>query len=171
MNISQTAKVYAKALSQIKADSYLIKKDFKEVTESFTGELYKVFDNPSISSEIKQDILKESFKGKISPELYEFLKMLAEKNRIKQLKEIYEAYVQETNIKNNTQEAEITSAIELDNIYKQTIIKKLEEKTNQTIQPHWLISEEIIGGIVIRIGDLVIDTSLKNKIEKLRKQL
>ena len=171
MKITQSAKTYAKALAQIKSDNNIIKNDLKEVTETFCKDLYDVFNNPTVSSEIKLDILKETFQNKINPELFEFLTILSQKNRIKQLGEIYEAYLQEINIKNNILDAQITSSIELNDRYKQIIIDKLQQKTQKNIQPHWFVSEEIIGGIIIKIGDLVIDTSLKNKLDKLRKQL
>jgi F-type H+-transporting ATPase subunit delta len=117
----------------------------------------------------KNEILNEIFNGKINEKTIEFLKLLVEKNRILQFKEILESYKQKLNDINDVKEVEITSAIELTDEFKSKIISKLETKLNKKIVPNWTISEDIISGLVIQFDDTSIDTSLKNKIENLSK--
>ena len=171
IKISQTANIYAEALSKIDADKNIIKNDFYQVISTITFELMTVFNNPTIPTDKKLEILKEVFENKINQKLYDFLKILVEKNRISLINEIYESYTQTINSENNIQTVEVTSAIELDNSYKDKIINKLKEKTKKEIQAEWITDKSIIAGLIIKIGDTVIDSSLKNKIDKLKKQL
>ena len=164
LRISQTANIYAEALTQLKED---IKSDFNNIIETFTNELYETLDNPTLPLSTKNLIIDEIFSNKINQKLVEFLKMLTKKNRIKLISEIYEAYIQKTNSIENIQIVNITSAVNLRDEQKKQIIKKLQENIGKIISPNWSVSEDIIAGLVIKINDTIIDTSLKNKIDKL----
>ena len=65
----------------------------------------------------------------------------------------------------------ITSAVELDNNQKSVLLSKLESKLNKKVEPEYVISSDIIGGLVIEIEDKTIDCSLKAKFDNMQKQL
>ena len=169
--ISQTANIYADALMDLNIDKEVVRNDFKDIVDSLTPDFLDVFKNPCISTEKKLEILETAFKDKISNYMYDFLKILTEKNRFNIINEINEAFIQKYNIVNNLQSVVIISAIELDAKYKEKVISKLQDKLNKKIIPVWQISPDIIAGLVIKIGDNIIDTSLKNKINKLKKEM
>ena len=98
------------------------------------------------------------------------LKLLTEKNRISELKGIYEALSGFKNKKTNKKNVEIVSAIELNNETKQRIIEKLNKKLNCDIMPLWQIDKSIIAGLVFKYDDYVIDTSVLAKLKQLSKQ-
>lgn len=165
------SKIYAKSLFELSLDNEIIKTELKSVLETFTSELYTFFSNPAVSINAKLEILDEIFSGKVKHEILAFLKLLAENNRIEQLSEIYVGFVEKLNEVSGILDVEITSALELDNDLKQKILGRLSEKLKKTIEPKWTVSEDIIAGLVIKIGDDVIDTSMKNKLDNLSKYI
>jgi F-type H+-transporting ATPase subunit delta len=165
---NQADKIYAQSLLELDADKKLILDELIKVEEVFTSspELINILKNPTISISIRTEILENIFKDKINDKLYKFLEILVEKNRINRLKEITESYKLKFNTQNNIKDIEIISAIELDEKHKEKIIKTLEKKFNKVIMPKWNINPEIIGGLIYKIGDSVIDTSIRHKLEK-----
>ena len=101
----------------------------------------------------------------------QFIKILTEKNRLNEIEQIKFSYIEKVNNFNNIQKVEIISAIELTNETKTKITNKLSEKLNKTIIPTWNINKEIISGLVFKIDDDIIDTSLLNKIESIGKNI
>ena len=70
---------------------------------------------------------------------------------------------------NNIKRVEIVSAVELSDEQKQKTIEKLHIRLNKEVKVNWALDTNIIGGLVIKIDDDIIDTSLKNKLDKLSK--
>ena len=101
----------------------------------------------------------------------DFLKILIEKKRFKELEGIVAAYQEELDKINNLQRVEVISAVELDDNSKQRIIEKLQKRLQKNVIAQWQTDEEIIGGLVVKINDDVIDSSLKNKLENLSKNI
>ena len=81
------------------------------------------------------------------------------------------AYKEDLDKINNIQRVEVVSAIELDDNSKQKIIDKLQHRLQKNVIAQWQTDEEIIGGLVVKINDDVIDSSLKNKLENLSKNI
>lgn len=175
--ISLSAKNYADALVKLGKDGVLsfddIYKNLEIVNEitSLSPDLVNVLENPTISVDTKNSIVEEVFSNQIDSHIKDFLKILIEKNRFNELKGIIEAYSVELDNINNIKRVEVTSAIDLKEETKQRIIEKLQTKLQKTVIAQWLKNEEIIGGLVIKIDDDVIDSSLKNKLENLSKNL
>lgn len=125
--------------------------------------------NPSISLQIKYEILDEIFKNELSEKVLNFIKILVEKNRFNEFEQIVQAYSDEVDQNNNIKRVEIVSAVELSDNQKQKAIEKLEARLQKTVKVGWTVDTSIIGGLIIKIDDDVIDTSLKNKLDKLSK--
>ena len=171
MIISQVSKNYAKALVSLEIDEKGLLKDFRNILETFrsSDDLRNILSNPTINLDQKLKITEDIFKSKISDDSYRFLILLIEKNRLNLLDEIYESTISELDRQNNIQTISVTSAVELNDEFKLKILKLFEKKLNKTIKPEWIIDREIIAGLSIKIGDTLIDTSLKNKIKNLSK--
>lgn len=125
--------------------------------------------NPSISLQIKYEILDKIFKKELSEKVLNFIKILVEKNRFNEFEQIVQAYSDEVDQNNNIKRVEIVSAVELSDNQKQKAIEKLEARLQKTVKVGWTVDTSIIGGLIIKIDDDVIDTSLKNKLDKLSK--
>lgn len=175
--ISLSAKNYAYALVKLGQDGLIsyddIYKNLEIVNEiiSSSTDLTNVLDNPSISDETKYSIIDEVFSNQIDKLIVDFLKILIEKKRFREFNGIVEAYRAELDKINNIKRIEVISAVDLNEETKKKIIEKLQNKLQKNIIAEWQINEEIIGGLVIKIDDDIIDSSLKNKLENLSKNL
>lgn len=169
--VTQTAKIYANALFELTQDSNQLLTQIKQVEEVFvqSQDLYNLLSNPSVDISVKYEILDSVFEDKIDKNIINFLKILAQKERIKEFSQIVNAYQQNFDKKNNVKLVEIISAIELGEDYKQKIIQKLEQKLNSSINTQWTINPEIIGGLIFRCNDVVIDSSVAKQIENFGK--
>lgn len=169
--ISQASKIYANALAELTLDKDVIINDLKQIIEVFekSGDLRAILSNSSVNSGKKKEIITEIFGGKIDEKLVNFLYILTEKNKINLLNEILASFEQISAENSGVSVVQIISAVELNQDYKQRIIQKLEAKLNKKVEPVWDIEPEIIGGLIFKINDTVIDSSLKNKIENFSK--
>ena len=136
-------------------------------------DLKEFIQNPVISKKDKKEVLDKIFNGKVSASLLNFLFLLCENNRLNILDDIFSSFVLEINKMENTVDAIITSAVPLDDAQKERLISKLQnkiktDKGNIKVNPEFQIDEAILGGIVVKINDTVIDLSIRKKFENLR---
>lgn len=177
IQISLTAKNYADALVKLGQDNVISYDDILNNLEIISEicrqskDLTDVLENPAISDETKFSIIDEVFTKSVNEKIRDFLKILIEKKRFKELEGIVAAYQEELDKINNLQRVEVISAIELDDNSKQRIIEKLQKRLQKNVIAQWQTDEEIIGGLVVKINDDVIDSSLKNKLENLSKNI
>ena len=175
MIISQTAKTYAKGLIQTAQDGSIdfvaIQHDLKTISEILESspDLNTVLLSPAVTMEQKINIIEDVFRTEISSQVLNFLKLLVEKVRFNEFEQIVRAFQYELDEINGVKKIVVTSAIELDEVYKQRITEKLNTKLNKNIVADWQIDESIIGGLIVQIDDDVIDTSIKNKLENIQK--
>ncbi len=131
-----------------------------------SNELNTVLTSPIIHK--KQEIIDEVFKNEIGSEVLNLLKILADKGRFSEFKNIFEEYKKLQDEKNGVKSVTVISAIELKDEYKSQITDALAKRINKKINAAWQINPEIIGGLVVKIDDDIIDTSIKNKLDNLR---
>ena len=99
------------------------------------------------------------------------MKLLVEKNRFDEFESIVIAFNDYLDKKSNKKTVEIISPIKLNFETKSNILFKLEHKLNCEVVPHWTVDESIIAGLAFKFDDYVIDTSIRNKIENLCKNI
>lgn len=134
-------------------------------------DLREVLDNPIISTEDKKDVIDSIFGSEIDRLVINFLKIVVEKKRFFTFKEIQSEYKKRLDQINNISRIKVTSAVDLNDEMKNKIIDKLQTKLQKTVEVDWDKDEEIIAGLIIKMGDNIIDTSLKNKLEDLSKNI
>ena len=170
---SISSKNYADALSELATNSSLsfdeIREDLQKVETILqsSAELKSVLENVTISVDVKSEIIEEVFRNQVCAQIVNFLKILAEKGKFSQFAEVKAAFEECYNREKNIQFVTVTSAVELREDQRQRVVSKLQEKLNKTIQALWRVDESLIGGLVVKIDDNVINASLKNKLEKL----
>ena len=175
--ISLSAKNYSKALVEMVSDNVIsfedLSKDLATVSEILetSQDLRLTLENPTVSEEVKSQIVEEVFKNEVHPQVVSFLKVLIDKNRSSEFSQIKADYEIKLDDVNKIQAVEITSAVELSEEYRERILQKLSEKLQKNIRPNWKVDEKIIAGLIYRINDNVIDTSIKSKLDKLNKNL
>lgn len=175
--ISLSAKNYSKALVEMVRDNVIsfedLSKDLATASEILetSQDLRLTLENPTVSEEVKSQIIEEVFKNEVHPQVVSFLKVLIDKNRFSEFSQIKADYEIKLDDVNKIQSVEITSAVELSEEYRERILQKLGEKLQKNIRPNWKVDENIIAGLIYRINDNVIDTSIKSKLDKLNKNL
>lgn len=166
--VSTSAITYAKSLFE--ADNNALS-DLNTVLDVINSskEFELTMLNPSISLQTKYEIIDEIFKKELNEKVLNFIKILVEKNRFNEFNQIIQAYSDELDNMNNIKRVEVVSAVELSDSQKQKTIEKLQMRLNKEVKVNWALDTNIIGGLVIKIDDDIIDTSLKNKLDKLSK--
>ena len=169
--ITTTAKIYADALIDKNSTNHI--NDLEVVLHTLVDNknLEEVLQNPTISIEQKIEIIDEIFKNHISKEVLNFIKILTEKKHIAELEAIIEILKTKIEENNGIKKVTIISAIKLTKEYQKEITDILSKKLNKKIKPDWQIDETIIAGLIIKIDDDVIDTSVKAKLDKIKGNL
>ena len=126
--------------------------------------------NPIITTIDKKDVIDKVFVD-FSDNTKNFLYLLVEKNRFSHFESIFETFVSFVDERNNVKSVEIISAVELYDDEKNRLVDKLQRKLSCVVRPTYVIDETILAGLIIKIGDKVVDNSLKTRFAGLKRQL
>ncbi len=173
--MSRAAIRYAKAvlsLAQDKKATDDIQKDMQSIIATVEGsaELKMVLNSPLIKSEVKLASLREIFKStnEITQKLFD---ILIENKRVNLLAEVAKQYIVLFDQSNNTQVATVTTAVPLDKALSEKVLAKVKELTGNEATIENVIDESIIGGFILRVGDLQYNASIANKLTNLKREL
>ncbi|MBE7710512.1 MAG: ATP synthase F1 subunit delta [Cyanobacteria bacterium SIG31] len=177
-NCELVAKRWALALMELAQEDDNISKedildDLREIAQTIDSseELSNVINNPSVSTEEKQVVLCKLFQNSIMPIVYNFLFVLNLRKRVGIVSDIAIEFEKELNRIKNIAHINVVSAIELNDERKEDIKTKIAEKLNKDIVVEWGVDEDIIAGLIFKIDELVIDNSIKHKLEDLSKEI
>lgn len=135
-------------------------------------DLIKLLSHPKVSKEEKLKIVTDTFDGKASDELTGLMVMVVEKGHVNELISILNYFVKQVKREKNIGVATVASAVELSESQKQAIEKRLIETTvYDTMEIDYSVDKALIGGLVIRIEDRVVDSSIKTKLENMSRTL
>jgi len=123
--------------------------------------------NPSIEREKVIDIILNVCSDKLNDEGKNFVKVLAENGRLNVVAEIAERYEEHRAEAEKTVEAEVTSAFALSDAQIKAMTDALKKRLGREVNLITKIDDSIVGGAVIRAGDLVIDGSVSGQLDKL----
>ncbi len=136
------------------------------------GELSTLMNHPKIVKEEKIQILENIFKGRISDELLGLMRMLVSKNHYGEMEGVFSYFLDRVKEYKNIGTAYVTSARPLRDAQKAQIQEKLLATTKYvSFEMHFSVDESLIGGMVIRIGDRVVDSSIRTKLQNLTREL
>ena len=171
------AQRYSDALVEIAKDGKLtyfkISTDLELVknTLSQSKDLNEFLVNPITSIEDKKEIIDRVLSGEIDGLIVNFLKVLIDKNRFSVFGEVLNAYNKALDRVNNISRIQVVSAVEMTEDAKNKLKEKLETKLKKNVVIDLEINPEIIAGLVIKMGDNIVDVSLKHKLEDLSKNI
>ena len=135
-------------------------------------EFSKLMNHPKVGKDEKLQVVKEVFDTRVDKELVGFLRLVVEKDRYNEIDEILSYFIARVKEEKQIGVAYVTSAVKLSEIQKKLVEEKLIETTSyKEMEMNFAIDESLIGGLVIRIGDKVVDSSIKSKLSELTKQL
>jgi F-type H+-transporting ATPase subunit delta len=127
--------------------------------------------NPLVAPERIQQLMLEIGGGYLNEEGRNFVKVLVENDRLPLLPDIVELYEQLKRERQGVLEVQVSSAYALNQAQKKELIEVLKERLNRDIKIRSEKDPDLIGGIVIRAGDLVIDGSVRGQLHKLANEL
>ncbi len=135
-------------------------------------EIIELLDSPKMDDEEKIDFIKGIFENYISVDSMGFLLTIIEKKRQAELLPILDYVIDCVKELLLIGKATVTTALPLDDSKKERIVDELLKSSHyKSLEAEYVVDESIIGGIVIRIGDRVVDSSVKTRIDKMRKML
>ncbi|MDU4892767.1 MAG: F0F1 ATP synthase subunit delta [Clostridium sp.] len=157
-----------KACSEV-GNTDLVLEELGEIVDELEANegLRKIIKNPQINRYNKKRIFIEMFDGDIEDELLNFLLLLIDKGRILYLKEKYIQFKQIYLKRHNTVLAKVKSVIPLDENQKEDLKSKLEKKYKKTIIMEEEIDKALIGGVLVTVGNEVIDGTIRARLEAL----
>jgi F-type H+-transporting ATPase subunit delta len=177
MSVETVARRYATALADVVAKSgetEAVRSELKtwEDLMKANGNLQTVFANPAIAHANKEKVL-ESLLAKAKPlkTTANFLRVLLRNSRLTELAAINEKFASVLDERNNIVTAEVTSARPLSEAEKTEFQSNLARLTGKKVNLNFNINENIIGGVVTRVGSTVYDGSVKTQLETLKQQL
>ena len=130
--------------------------------------LEKILVHPEIPKQTKLQVIEDVFKGRISDALTGFLRIVVTKGRYKNLPDIFAYFIARVKEYKKIGVAEVISAIPLSGEQKEKIEKKLLDTTHyETMEIEYKVDEKKIGGLMIRIGDRVVDSTIQSKLNLL----
>ena len=173
--MEEIARVYANALFEAAQDTDQLD-EIHEQLGQFTdamnesNDMRVFFFSPYFSSKEKREAISAAISG-ASKELVNFLELLAEKHRMPAIFAIKRRFDELWAEAKKRLEVTLTSAVELDRGVIDQIGDTVEKQTNREIDLETTVDPDILGGLVLRVGNMVLDASLRNKLERLRKEV
>lgn len=170
------AKRYAKALFDVALELNkldVLKEEINSISWVLESEnkLKAIFEHPKLSKQEKKDIVNSLFKGKATDEIMNFLYILVDKRREKYISAIKKEYNSLYNTERGLIEGTITTAVPMSVEDKIKLQDKLSKEFGKTIILDNIIDDSVIGGVLIRIQDKIIDSSVKGMLEDITKNL
>jgi F-type H+-transporting ATPase subunit delta len=173
--VEEIAEVYSRALFDV-AMEHDILDDVHDQLGQFADELDQnrdmqvFFFSPYFSSQEKKDGIGKMIEG-ADENFVRFLELLAERHRMPavfRIRRSFDAlYAEERKLLPVT----VTSAVELDEDTVKEIGRKIEEQTGRKVQLSAKVDPDVLGGLVMRVGNMVMDASIRARLERLRKQV
>lgn len=164
---------YALALYKVaeekgKVEEFL--EQLRDVVESTynSEDMMKLLRHPEISKPKKKDTFERIFKDKVDEEVLTFLLILIDKDRILYLKEKLDQMEKIHLERNNTLMAVVKTVIPLTEQERQTLLEKLRSRYEKKILLKEELDPSLIGGVYVRVGDDVIDGTIKFRLEKMK---
>ncbi len=172
--VSQT---YGSALFELAKEEQMIDsmlEEVKAVRQIFkeNTDLMQLLNHPKISVEEKKTVVENIFKGRVSDHLTGFLLLIVEKDRYNEMDGIFDYFINEVYEYKNIGVAYVTSAKALSKEQEKAVEDRLLQVTKYvSFEMNFCVDAGLIGGMVIRIGDRVVDSSIRTKIANMQKEL
>jgi ATP synthase F1 delta subunit len=173
--MEEIAAVYARSLFEVAKDQGKLDEiraqlgEFADAMDA-SRELQTFFFSPYFSTQEKEDGLDRTVSG--ADEIFvNFLKLLIENHRMPVIFRVRRGFDELWEQENRLLPVQVTSAVELDQATVKQIGDRIAEQTGQRVDLSATVEPDILGGIVVRVGNQVLDASIRNRLEQLRKQV
>lgn len=176
MNNKTVAKRYAQALLQIAQEKEAIDLYEKEINDFLASinadqHLNHIWFSERIMTGDKKQVVEQLFKNKLSPIIVNLLMVLVDKNRESFLPDIFAEYKKLADISRNIIDAQVRSAVALTDKDFNELVAKLSAMSGKNVRLQVVVDPSLIGGLVVKIGDKVIDGSVVKRLAIMKKNL
>jgi ATP synthase, F1 delta subunit len=173
--VEEIAAVYARALFEVakeRGDLDDVREQIGQFADALDAEraLQTFFFSPHFSTEEKKDGLHKAIDG-ASDAVMNFLELLVEKHRMPVIFRIRRELDALWREENQMLPVQLTSAIPLDEQTVSSLGRTIGERTGRKVDVTATVNPDILGGIVLRVGNSILDASIRNRLESLRKQV
>ncbi len=175
MSSRKVSGIYAASLYEMAKEKNILESLVKEVEDisvviEKNAELQRILSNPVIKPSDKYEILIGVFRGKLSPDFTRFLSLLRDKNRIELTGEVMRSFIELKNEMAGLLPVKVLTASVFSEEQLAALKTRLEQKFNKKIVFEMQPDDTLIGGFILKIGDTVIDASLSNQLQVLKKK-
>jgi F-type H+-transporting ATPase subunit delta len=133
-------------------------------------ELYALLRNPQLDPGAKSAILEELL-GDSDELVRNFLRLLTEKGRVGEIDEIGREFERLSAEEEGVLNVELTTAVELSDDEAKTIVAQIESASGRTVEATRKVDPDLVGGIVLQVGSMRLDASVRGRLERLRQEL
>jgi F-type H+-transporting ATPase subunit delta len=173
--MEELAQVYARSLFEVALEQGkldVLREQLAQFADALdtNRQLAVFFFSPYFSSEEKQQALQRAVEG-ADPTLLNFLKVLIENHRMPVIFRIRQEYQRLWDEENRTLPVEVTSAIALDQATTESLARTIGERAKRKVTLQARVDPDILGGIVVRVGNSILDASIRNRLERLRRHV
>ena len=173
--MEEIASVYARSLFEVAQEHDVLDRIHDELGDFVdelgrNRELQVFFFSPYFSSQEKKDGIRKVVEG-TDERFIRFLELLAERHRMPVIFRIRRAFDERWAEENKLLSVSVTSAVDLDEELVRGIGKRIEEQTGRRVELSSRVDPDVLGGLVVRVGNMVLDASVRNRLERLRKQV
>ena len=171
------SKVYGDALFEEAMEKNVLSQWYEEIGALRTiclenPDLAQFLNHPQIIKEEKKKVVETIFSGKLSEGLLGFLVTVIEKGRQNDMIPICDYFTDRVKAYKKIGVVKVTSALPLSEDQKKRVEDRLLETTGfVSLETEYAVDESLLGGLVIRIGDRVVDSSIKTRLEEIRRDL
>ncbi|MGH2465822.1 MAG: ATP synthase F1 subunit delta [Candidatus Limnocylindrales bacterium] len=127
--------------------------------------------DPTVASKLREQAIDAGFGKSVSGPVLNLLKLLVQRGRIEDLPQIAAEFRRLDNLRLGISPARVVSAAALEPAEVQALIARLEEMTGGSIELEQEVDPSLLGGLTVRVGDRLIDGSVRGRLERLRNQL
>lgn len=173
--MDEIARVYAKSLFEV-AMEHDVLDEIRDQLGQFADELDRnrdlqvFFFSPYFSSQEKKDGIARIIEGG-DERFVRFLELLAERHRLPVVFRIRRAFDVLWREERKLLPVSVRSAVELEPSLIEGIGRRIEEQTGRNVELTSTVDPDVLGGFVLQVGDRVLDASVRNRLERLRKQV
>ena len=171
------SKTYGEALFDIGVEEQaleVLSEEAKAVLKAMSEnpDLLRLLNHPKIVKEEKVSVMENIFKGQVSDTMVGFLVLVVQKDRYNEIEDILTYFLDKVREDKKMGVAYVTSAIPLSDAQKNQIKNKLLETTEYVdFEMNYQVEQAIIGGLIIRVGDRVLDSSIRSRLYSMSKEL
>ena len=173
--MEELASVYARSLfqaAQDRDDLDTVREQLGQFADAVAEDrdLQFFFFSPSLSSDEKKEGLKNAVSG-AEPIVQNFLELLIENHRMPAVFRIRREFDRLWDEENQLLPVVITSAVELDEEVVRSIGDRIGQQTGRKVELSSTVDPDVLGGLVVRVGNTVLDASIRHRLDQLRKQV